>query len=262
MPSNTTFPKFEVDIKDLWTTREEEALVARFEGWYTELQKRSATREAAAMSKSFRLMGLPPELRNRIYAFAFQNEKKFGKRRSLALVATPNITRVSKKVREETLPLFFATTSFRLSLASDFYNRYRPDAEYKSKREIQRSGTLHIKQEVKKTLGFAGNKILIGNIDFVVCNAADWRSYDRDWGMQSDIAVFSARVRLDQGNVVVGMSYGEAANNRPELSDAIDEVMDDMKAVIEKFSGRKNFQGFSMRDLEQIVKTLRHQQKS
>lgn len=262
MSSDTSFPKFEVDIKDLWTTREEEAHVAKFERWYKKLQERSAARETAAKSKSFRLMDLPPELRNRIYSFAFQNEKKFGKRRTLALVAIPNVTRICKQIRQETLPLYFATTSFRLSVASDFNNRYEPDAVYKSKAEIQNAGTLHIKKEVKQALRFAGKQALVRNIDIIVCNARDWRLSDRSGGYYEEFAAFSAKIRLEQGNLVVTMSRGKSFSDQPKLSDTIAAVMVEMKAAIEKASGKEDFQGFSLRDLEQIVKTLRHQQKS
>ncbi|EME82665.1 uncharacterized protein MYCFIDRAFT_196169 [Pseudocercospora fijiensis CIRAD86] len=266
MSSSTTFPKFEVDIKDLWTTREEEANVAKFERWYKNLKTRSAAREIAAKSKSFRFLDLPPELRNRVYAFAFQNMKNFGKRQNLALVALPTITRVSRQIRQETLPLFFATTHFRLVVASDFNNRFDPDAEYKSTIEIQNAGTTHIKQKVKKTLRLAGNKALIRNINLVVCDARDWRRSGQgqgNWGGYDGLfTAFSAEIRLGQGNLVVNMSRGMGARDWAELSDTIDDVMADTKAAIENVAGKENFQGFSLRDLEQIVKTLRCYQKS
>ncbi|KAF7197818.1 hypothetical protein HII31_00907 [Pseudocercospora fuligena] len=259
MSSNTTFPKFEVDIKDLWTTRGEEAYVAYFEQWYKRLEAKSAAREIAAKSKAFRFMDLPAELRNRIYAFTFQNEKNFGEQRSLALLATPAITRVSKQIRQETLPLFFATTSFRLDVCSYFTPNHdvRLRWPYTSAAQISNSGTLHIKQEVKKAIRYAGDKALIRNIEFYVCHARDWRASDRMRGINPSFVVFTAKIKVERGNLMVDVGLSSDLRDRSGVSDSITAVMGDMKATIEKASNKEDFEGFSLRDLEQIVKTLR-----
>ncbi|KXT08398.1 hypothetical protein AC579_7310 [Pseudocercospora musae] len=259
MSLNAAFPKFEVDIKGLWTTREEEAQVAKFEEWYKRLKTKSAAREIAAKSKSFCFIDLPAELRNRVYAFAFQNEKRFGEQRSLALLATPAVTRVSKQIRQETLPLFFATTSFRLDVAS--YLAPNPGGRtghYTSRARYQNSGKLHIKQEVKKAIRCAGDKALIRNIEFYVCNARDWRARDRIRGIDPSFVVFTAKIKVEKGNLMLDVSLNSSSGDQSGMSDSVAAAMADMKAAIENASTKQDFQGFSLQDLEQIVKILRH----
>ncbi|EME76834.1 uncharacterized protein MYCFIDRAFT_180653 [Pseudocercospora fijiensis CIRAD86] len=143
-------------------------------------------------------------------------------------------------------------------IVADFNNRFEPDAEDRSTTEIQNAGTTpHIKQEVKKALRLAGNKALIRNINLVVCDARNWRISGRDFEKASGKKDFRGSCPQHQ-SPLVNMSRSKGANDRPELSDTTDDMMTaDTKAAIEKASGKKDFQGFWLRDLEQIVETRR-----
>ncbi|KAK5168799.1 uncharacterized protein LTR77_006108 [Saxophila tyrrhenica] len=63
---------------------------------------------ASGPPEPFRFMDLPPELRNRIYGFATHNEVPL----RLRALKPPAITRVSRQVRSESIPVYFDVNTF------------------------------------------------------------------------------------------------------------------------------------------------------
>lgn len=72
--------------------------------------------QAAAKAKRFNLLGLPAELRNRVYHLAAVNEKQ-----SLSLPAFPALLHVSRQVRAEAAGIFFGCNTFCLEMEAEFY---------------------------------------------------------------------------------------------------------------------------------------------
>lgn len=84
------------------------------------LNKSKGNKPASDGEASFhRFLDLPAELRNGVYSYAVLINKPI----HLAAAFAPPITRVSKQVRAEALPVFFAENSFTVEVTSNIKRR-------------------------------------------------------------------------------------------------------------------------------------------
>lgn len=111
----------------------------------------------------FRFLDLPDVVRTQIYRLAV---RQFSTVQTLAHVRLPPICAVSKQVREEALPVFFATTTFEIYTVGDF--AFRDDDAYVS--HFEKSGDLHLSPRALDLLAMAGNATHLRHLVFRICN--------------------------------------------------------------------------------------------
>ncbi|TKA79741.1 hypothetical protein B0A55_04364 [Friedmanniomyces simplex] len=80
--------------------------------------------EHADVSCKFTIFDLLPELRTKIYAYAMAKEQP----REVTLLKTPVLAMVSKQIRAEALPVFFAECMFTVSVRSNYQYQQELDA--------------------------------------------------------------------------------------------------------------------------------------
>lgn len=116
-----------------------------------------------APTQAFRFLDLPDVVRNQIYRLAVC---QFSTAQTLAHVRLPSICAVSKQLREEALPVFFASTTFEIYTVGDFANR--DDYGYDNNEE--KSGELHLSARAEELLAMTANAIHIRHVVFRICN--------------------------------------------------------------------------------------------
>lgn len=101
----------------------------------------SALEDADENRPFHQLLDLPPELRNRIYSFVFESYPEI---RLRSRVRQPPLALVSRTLRGETLPKFYAECQFKVDLTCrPLYTRQTLQIESPSKAAIQNIKPLH-----------------------------------------------------------------------------------------------------------------------
>lgn len=113
-------------------------------------------------TQAFRFLDLPDAVRNRIYQLSVC---QFSTVQTLAHVRLPPICAVSKQVREEALPIFFATTTFEIYTVGDFANRDQHGCG-----DEEKSGGLHLSARAEELLAMTANAIHIRHVVLRICN--------------------------------------------------------------------------------------------
>lgn len=119
--------------------------------------------EQSESAKGFRFLDLPDVVRNRIYRIAV---RQFRAVQTLAYLRLPPLCAVSKQIRLEVLPVFFATTTFTIYTVGDF--AYRGDDGHGIERE--KSGHLHLSARAEDILAEAGHAVYLHHVIIRICN--------------------------------------------------------------------------------------------
>ncbi|KAK5134665.1 hypothetical protein LTR08_006180 [Meristemomyces frigidus] len=211
---------------------------------------------ASPNPNSFRLMDLPPELREHIYHYVFLGPANTYTRK-LGKFKLPAITRSSPQLRAETLPLFFAECDFEILVGANLLEL------------VKYGGTLGIKSSVEFDLKKLGAAAAFKRVRFVLCETDDVRRLRN--GSPSDAFREShicgtLSIREHRGftsTFAPGGGYHGASRPKMRAQDHGFESQDVNQAVqcmvqhAREIAGRRGFIGFTIRDLDVIVKRLR-----
>lgn len=118
--------------------------------------------EQLVSANAFRFLDLPDAVRNRIYRIAV---RQFSAVQTLAYLRLPPLCAVSKQIRLEVMPVFFATTTFKIYTVGDF--AYRMEGGHGDE---EKSGVLHLSARAEDILANAGNAVFIHHTIIRVCN--------------------------------------------------------------------------------------------
>lgn len=266
-PGSTTFA---IDTTQLLLTETEETEINDLIARYRAIYALGAQRRVEADRGPFHLLELPGELRNRVYAYMLQNEEDFAEQHNLAYVSLPATARISKQVRQEILPIFFANSSFVLNVAANLADRSRAQAGLRplgTQAKVQACGVLHIKQPARRSLRSAGRGALFRNVTLKACDGNSWTmDVRRKDGIRNWLRVFSLRLRVERGNLKVtierGMAYQDPYTFRGTtetriVASAVEEVMYEAITMANDIAAKDSFQGFTLGNLEAIARNLR-----
>ena len=140
----------------------------------------------------FRLLDLPAEVRVCIYEYALQDPFVL----RLRSFATPALSRTSRQLRQECLPVWFAINTFVAEVKSTFLGisvcaSHGPKAEYITEKDkrFKRLGSLDLDPIVNRLLATCPpSMVRLKNIDFCMMSAA-WQK--RDWVTSDRYAILS-----------------------------------------------------------------------
>lgn len=227
--------------------------------------------EEAQMGKAFRFMDLPPELRTQIYGLVAVDPE--GEQQNLTRLVLPPITRVSRLVRMESLPIFFSDNSFYVVVYSNFRDRgiaremrEKHGTNWKDQVPRQRSafkkcGVLGIKREVKSMIRAAGANALFRNLEFNVVASEIVRMNLPDEYRSSHSAA-RIHLRVDRGRLQVswpkGKLYPKTRGRWYFESEDVDDALKDPLRVAKAIGSKEEIRGLTLKDLEKVVKGLRY----
>ncbi|KAK4503697.1 hypothetical protein PRZ48_004612 [Zasmidium cellare] len=207
--------------------------------------------------KVFRFLDLPPEIRCYIYTYAFRGPSLRG-----TFFRFPALIRVSRLVRNESLPIFFARNNFILDVGTNFMALENPDPAslltLRRRRELE-AGTLLFKSAVSRFLTATFDYVLFRNITFHVHPMSKLKR-QRHAEHSHDEAIFAITLRVSRGNISsakVAASGGHPIINQKTYTKRerkmcdfmVDCVLSEAKVV----EARKDFKGFKLRDLKDIA---------
>jgi hypothetical protein len=221
------------------------------------------------------LLDLPPEIRNRIYTFAFAANAKpsalssstysTGSRfstqiRDLASFSLPPLTQVSRQLRLESLPVFFNISRFDVYIDSNFTDRAMARVGlpfHTSVNQRKHTGVLGMKRHLKHRLHSFKSSALFRDVTFNVRTTGIWTKDERDIYSTS---VF-VRVRFNgstgvqinswEGEDIVQSAWGLFGQ------EDVDATVKEVRVAAEGMEKRDHFKGFTIRDLELLANAFR-----
>lgn len=109
----------------------------------------------------FRLMDLPAEVRTNIFEYALQDCPQH-----LTHIQLPPLIQVSHQVRSETMPIFFSTTEFLVTLYCDYRPSDSPNHQDWYKMFKYDPGTMKLSPRVENLLHDAGDSVVMRHVKF------------------------------------------------------------------------------------------------
>ncbi|KAK4503699.1 hypothetical protein PRZ48_004614 [Zasmidium cellare] len=219
--------------------------------------------------KPFRLLDLPPELRTRIYSYAFTT-RKF---RDFSVFYFPSLTLASRQLRQESLPVLFADTNFRFAVGSDFAKAFCRRYGTNIARSISWAGTLSWTSRVRDFIHSAGDAVRFRDMTVELHDEGFLPSMDM-WqisrrGCPTDsfvlpsIALLHLRVGTTGFRVTVeeGPDHPKkrvtASIPRVHLEEDVATVLGRAETVARDIAGKEGFKGFSVADLKRVAAAMR-----
>ncbi|KAF2169247.1 hypothetical protein M409DRAFT_52513 [Zasmidium cellare ATCC 36951] len=229
----------------------------------------------------FPFLDLPPEVRNRVYSFAFSNIAT----RDLSQTRIPPVALVSHQLRDKALLVLFASPHFRLTAGNNFTAKFDERWHFQMGRTYYRdhsrsgSGTIGMKRIIGRFLKDAGEAALFRNITFEVFDSSDIRDA-REWERQGrprrfrDYEIFEDQVAVRlhlgvvEGSLQVSFVDGRhhpAFGQRPysgrvgeaQIVRDVDGSVDKAISVAQDIAGHDEFKGFKITDLRKIATAFR-----
>lgn len=174
------------------------------------------------------LLRLPAELRNEVYAHVAQNAPV----QPLARPKIPVIAQVSRQIREEVLPIFFAEGHFSIDTVTN--------ATLSGESERKVAGTLGLKRKVQSWLCKLGGVASIRNVTFQVYAGTEVR-VGREGSIWSNYhLVTRLSLTADTHNIVVKRLSGGIypPSEQLAMSKAFEDLCEGFNATAERIGGR------------------------
>lgn len=219
------------------------------------LNKSKGNKHASDGEASFhRFLDLPAELRNKIYSYAVLINKPI----HLAAAFAPPITRVSKQLRAEALPVFFAENSFTVEVTSNIttgthIRGYNPSAPQTLMRD-----TTYYPQEVLLWVGSAersGRLVIHRWLHKVPSQLVAFRNIKLTI-VPADRHRMMVRGMSDPDLIVRATREGAKVTIR-SLFAAREDLLRGARISLRQISEKPGFRGFSMEDLQMVADTFK-----
>jgi hypothetical protein len=222
------------------------------------------------------LLDLPPEIRNRIYAFAFAAKvktraltthahnggRKSTQIRDLASFSLPPLTQASPQLRSESLPIFFNQSRFDVLVDSNFTDRAEARIGLPlptSVNQRKHTGVLGMNSHLKRRLRSFKSSVLFRDVTFDVRRTGEWSK--KEW-LTISTSVY-VRVQFS-GSAGVQVSSWEGGDKAQSWwgSDEYDQedldiTVQEVRIAAEGMGRRDHFKGFTIRDLELLANAFR-----
>lgn len=211
------------------------------------------------MSKPFRFVDLPAEIRNLVYSLLLAGDKE--KPLDLASFRSPAITRVSKQLRSEALAVLFAEGYFFVVVGATFRTRGLKrighfSSELAQKR-AKKAGKFHVSRGVLRFLRetkavLRGITIQVIEADFYGCKGLQesWYGASLKLGYEAGSSYITSAVRPDDLFLLLFTGDYEEEDVVFHLNAAKSEA----EQII---ASKKDFKGFTLSDLRKIARLFR-----
>lgn len=192
---------------------------------------------SAPSPSRFRLMDLPSENRNRVFSYALPGQGHVYTR-NVVNFRFPAITRVSHQVRQETLPLLFAESTFVFNVGTNATGEATTTAD-----DTESPRTLGFDKHVQAFITDAGDSAIFRNVTLYVQRAAftAYASYSVAHSRGGDSRPFTLHqltILVKNGHVrnevVEGGEHPRKMKRKPDASAALDDAVE---AVITMSAG-------------------------
>lgn len=227
-------------------------------------------------STPFRLLDLPAEMRVRIWEDALQ--EPFVLR--LRSFATPALARTSRQLRQECLPIWFATNTFVAEVKSTLLGisvcaSHGPKAEYIAERDTRfhRLGSLDLSPIVNSLLATCPPRaIRLKNIDFCMLGAGShqvWQTSgryavlsvsqvdDRVSMVPSAVRSLTAACAQVRDGRPVRVTTHVGGGTSPEFTKHVLHVFKQGKAFLEHLVADSEFEGLYMLQIKEVAAAFR-----
>ncbi|KAF2169248.1 hypothetical protein M409DRAFT_20472 [Zasmidium cellare ATCC 36951] len=225
----------------------------------------------------FRLLDLPPEVRNRVYSYALVTPLA----RDLSYFTLPPLSLTSRQIRHETLPILFVESPFRLIIGSNIDHQHLTFF-HEEQRSHRSSGIAGIKRTVSSALKTAGEAGLFRDVKLEVYNALYVESV-RVWnrrGRQSSgsgtlrardddkLQIASLHLHVVEGSLKLAVEEGPDYPSSSRLSHlrehevnqmavALDGALENASYISRNFGAQDGFKGFKLSHLRKIAMAFR-----
>ncbi|KAF2169251.1 hypothetical protein M409DRAFT_20474 [Zasmidium cellare ATCC 36951] len=217
---------------------------------------------AMAATSAFRLMDLPPEIRNRIFSYALPGKGNNTLNRNVANFRFPALSRVSREVRRQTLPIFFAEFDFVFNVGTNVTS-LSDDNQEVACHETKLAGTLGFLPQVQRFITDAGQAAVFRKVTVYV-QKASFTEYTRYTPDQTRcFTLFRLTLDVKYGHVRIEVLEGteHPRNIKRKLEEgeleAVDKMIESVAARLAEIESRKDFKGLTLKDLRQIAKGFR-----
>ncbi|KAK4503698.1 hypothetical protein PRZ48_004613 [Zasmidium cellare] len=214
-----------------------------------------------AASTLLRLEDFPSEIRNRIYSLALAGQ---GNTRQVADFDFPCLTRASRAIRQDTLPIFFAESNFVFTVGTNAFCKpgsTDDDGHDIAAQSKKRSGTLGFKPVVQQFIKDAGQAAIFRHVTFDIQEALEAKNirYGSDtitmWSLlHINLIVENAHVRMEvvEGNYHPGRDGGSQGG-----LELLDKAVERVTGIVKDIESRQGFKGFTMKDMHRIARVFR-----
>lgn len=244
------------------------------------LPKKKIAQQSDEIKQPFRFMDLPPEMRNRVYAHYVAISGGDGTHAActynLADFKTPTIAQVSRQLRTEALPAFFAEASFYVTMPCNLLDFSRSNHGINPRnvnwtesmgfmRDRRVSGRLGMKRAVKDCVRTYGKDAVFRDITFKMADAEYIDEKNRTHIIEENVLYF---IRFSYHGKVVHVE-AEAGHDCPKLPDQddirafsfdrsdVEKVVESVSKLAKKMGKREDFIGFTHKDLEELARVFR-----
>lgn len=213
--------------------------------------------EKERLSKPFRFLDLPAEIRNHIYSLLLVNDKP----RPFATISSPPVAQASKQLRAEVLPILFARVSWSIivkaSLESLKAKRLSADGTNYT-RSSGDTGQLRMSYFAQEFL--SATKAVLRDVTIHVIDSND-STTRRQQINGEDVATINLKLGFENGSPCVTATPGAnaipvGAGTNFDQRD-VDAHIDVAKAEAERIiASSPNFKGFTLDNIRKIARHL------
>lgn len=240
-----------------------------------------------AESQVFRLMDLAAELRIKIYTCAFKQEGL--DEEPLQYLCLPALTRVSRQIRQESIPVFFDTTIFLVFVGSNIgqcettlimrkaiRNGSRHANRYKQRLDetSRKCGAMDMCPRAAKLLLLAKEGAVMRNVKLAAISAGSFIRCEIPWyirGFREGIhdkrlkyieheTLLHTHLSYERGKLTTETlpaneeDFAKLTTQAASLDKVVTTTKAKVAAKAQEIAGRVNFKGFTWKDLEVIAR--------
>lgn len=199
-------------------------------------------------------------MRNIIYFYTFVNQTPTRETfRNLAYHRMPILTRVSRQLRAESIPVFYAETSFYLIINTNIHDRWAKRTGNRSASAVSHASTagqLRLKQPVLNAFRWAKDGAALKDVTLKIRRANRGCINEN---VSDYLILVTCHLKIMDGlqvSIVPGRDtdFGGSWRGFQVEQVDVDATLEEAKQAALSISAREGFCGFSLQDLRNICK--------